>query len=269
MTNQRALVIVVALLVVAGVAGVLWRKGPAPAETISLAIDPLASTTASSSTAPYSVEYYPIPQDAGNTVSAKAPSLSRKVMYSSALSPEVRRILGENIAALRGALSKNALDFGSWMNLAIQYKTASDYEGAREIWEYVSQIYPEDAVALHNLGDIYHHFLNDFARAESYYKSAIARDGTQGVNYLALHDLYRYSYKQDTTAAVDILKKGVDRVSGNQAIDLYSTLGSYYQDKGDIANAIVYYTKARDGAQKAGNTALVAELDATLSGLRK
>lgn len=259
----------VVLILVAGVAGVLWRKGPAPAETISLAIDPSASTTASSSTAPYKVEYYPIPQDAENTVSAKAPSLSRKVTYSPALSTEVKRILGENIADLRGALSKNALDFGSWMNLAIQYKTASDYEGAREIWEYISQIYPEDAVALHNLGDLYHRFLNDFAQAESYYKSAIGRDGTQGVNYLALHDLYRYLYKQDTTAAADILKNGAERVSGNQAIDLYSTLGSYYQDKNDTANAILYYTKARDGAEKAGNTALTAEFDATLSGLKK
>lgn len=193
MSNQKVLVIVVVLLVVAGVAGILSRKEPAPASAISLAIDPSASTTASSRTAPYKVEYYPIPQDAGKTVSAEAPSLSRNVKYSPALSPEAKRILGENIAALSGALSKNALDFGSWMNLAIQYKTAGDYEGAREIWEYVSRIYPKDAVALHNLGDLYHHFLNDFAQAESYYKNAIGRDGTQGVNYLALHDLYRYS----------------------------------------------------------------------------
>ena len=89
------------------------------------------------------------------------------------------------------------------------------------------------------------------------------------INYAALHELYRYSYKQDTALAADVLKEGIGKVSGNQVIDLYSELGSYYQVKKDTANAIIYYTKARDAAEKAGNASLAAQLDATLNELKK
>lgn len=155
------------------------------------------------------------------------------------------------------------------MNSAIQYKTAGDYDAAREVWEYTSRVFPRNAISPHNLGDLYQHFLTDYAKAEEYYKRAISVDPTQSMNYLALHDLYRYSYRQDTSAAVDILKSGITKVSGNQAIDLYAMLGSYYQDRNDRVNASAYYTKARDAAQKIGDTALVEQLDVTLAELKQ
>ncbi len=177
--------------------------------------------------------------------------------------------MSESIAKLSASLSKNVLDFNSWMSLAVQYKTAGDYNGAKEVWEYITLFYPGDSIAFHNLGDLYHHFLNDFAKAEYYFKLAISADPTRAINYVALHELYRYSYKQDTALAADILKEGIKKVSGNQVIDLYSELGSYYQDKNDTGNAILYYTKARDAAKSAGNANLVAQFDSALYELEK
>jgi len=66
-----------------------------------------------------------------------------------------------------------------------------------------------------------------------------------------------------------LLKEGIEKVSGNQVIDMYSELGSYYQDKNDTGNAILYYTRARDAAEKAGNASLAAQLDAALNELKK
>jgi len=269
MQNLKPLVTIAVLLALVGAAVVLSRKAPAPA--VSIAVDPAASTTVLTQDSSYKIEYLAIPQDTENTegtASSSAP-LSRQVKYSPGLSPEVKRILSERIAALRGSLSKNVLDFNSWMSLAVQYKTAGDYEGAKEVWEYITLFYPGDSIALHNLGDLYHHFLNDFAKAEYYFKRAIDADSTRAINYAALHELYRYSYKRDTALAADILKEGIEKVSGNQVIDMYSELGSYYQDKNDTGNAILYYTRARDVAEKAGNASLAAQLDAALNELKK
>ncbi|MDO8481822.1 MAG: hypothetical protein Q7S75_01930 [bacterium] len=277
MPNLKSqIAVVVVVLGLAVIAGFLWGKRPAStiepntaSTTISLAIDQSADSTTSTSTTPYKVEYYPIPQNKEELASSTAPSLTRQIRFSSDTSPEVKGILVQNIATLRDSLSKNYVNFSGWMNLAIQYKTAGDYEGAKEVWEYISKLYSNSSIPLHNLGDLYQHHLTDFAKAESYYKRSIAMDSTQAIDYLALFDLYRYSYKQDTTLAVDILKTGIEHVKGNQVIDLYSTLGSYYKDKNDVANAILYYTKERDAAEKEGNSALVAELDTVLSELQK
>lgn len=243
MFNLRTIGIIISGLALIWATVALWSRKPASVEDTAVKTESVASST--------------------------APSLERQVKYSAELSPEARRILGERISKLGDSLSKNVDDFGGWMNLAIEYKTAGDYEGAQKIWEYISYLHPGEGVSLHNLGDLHHHYLKDFAKAEQYYKDSIVADATQGVNYLALHELYRYSYKQNTTSAADILKAGIKSVSGNQVIDLYSALGSYYQEKNDTANAIIYITKARDASQKAGNTMLVAQFNDELSALKK
>lgn len=271
MQNLKPLITIVVLVALAGVVGVLWRKGPVPSPgtTTDATTGTTTGTTAAStpildltsgSSADATVKNIPLPT---------APSLSRQVKYSPDLSAEVKQILAQKVATLRSSLSNNPDDPGSWRNLAIQYKTAGDYEGAKEVWEYMSALYPRDSIPRHNLGDLYYNFLKDYAKAEVYFKSAIDAEPAKAMNYLSLHELYRDAYKQDTTLAVDILKTGISRVSGNQTIDLYSALGSYYQDKNDTANAIIYYTKAREGAQAAGNTALVSQLDAVIAELKK
>lgn len=271
MQNLKPLITIVVLVVLAGVVGVLWRKGPAPSPgtvtdattgttTGTTAVSTPSLDLTSGSSADATVKNIPLPT---------APALSRQVKYSPDLSAEVKQILTQKIATLNASLSSNSNDPGSWMNLAIQYKTAGDYEAAKDVWVYMSNLYPRDSIPRHNLGDLHYNFLKDYPKAEIYFKSAIDAEPTKAINYLSLHELYRDAYKQDTTLAADILKTGISRVIGNQVIDLYSALGSYYQGKNDTANAIIYYTKAREGAQAAGNTDLVAQLNATLAELQK
>lgn len=262
----------VALALVWWATVVLWGRKPAPvidtttsATTSSSGIS--ITTTPSSASSSYTVSVLPLSNT--SPASVKAPSLSRSVAYSAGLSSEAKQILAGQIAKLREALSKNANDFSAWMNLALRYKGAGDYEGAREVWEYTTVKSPGDSRSPHNLGDLYHHFLNDFVKAEKYYLLSISSDPTVGINYLALHELYRDSYKRGTADAADILKKGIANVAGDQVIDMYGMLGSYYRERGDAQNAIIYLTYARDAAEKAGNTMLVAEFNDQLSALKK
>ncbi len=267
MSQIKTFSLIIFLLVLAGIAGALLHKGtglksPAPLEQ--------ATTTAQTPAiqAPATQTPTTQAQAAGGLASSTAPSLTRPVQYSASLSPEVKNMLIDKIAKLRATLAKNYGDYGAWMKLALQYKAAGDHDAAREIWEYISRMYPARSTALHNLGDYYYHQLNDYAKAENYYRQAIQADPSQAIDYTSLFELYRDSYKQSTTAAADVLKEGIAHIGGNQLIDLYIALASYYADKNDAADATTYYAKARDAAQKLGNTSLVAQLDAALASLK-
>jgi len=196
------------------------------------------------------------------------PSLVKEVKYGADITAEVKLILAQKISELRAHLSTDKKDYNTWLDLAIRYKQAGDFDKAREVWEYLAAIHPNDSVVLHDLADLYQNFLKDYVKAESYYKQAIDAAPTAATDYIGLHELYRYLLK-NPTAAVAILKTGVPRVSGLQNIDLLAALGAYYKDTGDTGNAITYYTKARDAAAKAGNSAFAAQFDAIIASLKK
>lgn len=206
---------------------------------------------------------------AGNVFGIQnAPSLTASVHYSSDISPDVKKTLDDFIADLRLQLQKNPASYDAWLTLAIRYKQAGDLEKARDVWLYIASIHPDDAVSRHNLGDLYHHFLKDYPKAEVYYKQALALTPKNSLEYLSLYELYRYSYKQDTTAAIDTLKLGIQQVEENQKIDLYIALANYYGDKGQKDDARANFIKARDLARKAGNTKLVVQLDAAIASIK-
>lgn len=198
----------------------------------------------------------------------RAPSLDRELSISADLPEEVRSLLVQSVEKLKSELREDPTKVAAWLDLAIRYKTAGDFDGAVEIWEYLAAAYPADAVPLHNLGEYYFHTVKDYPKAERYYLSAIAASPEFSINYLDLHDIYRYVYKQDSSAAEDILKKALTTISGSQSIDILTALARYYESKGDIENARANYTLARDVAQKLGNKALVERLNAELKRLK-
>ncbi|MEY4747245.1 MAG: hypothetical protein RLZZ416_294 [Candidatus Parcubacteria bacterium] len=196
------------------------------------------------------------------------PSLERAVAFPADFPEAGKAILTSNIEKLRTAIAKNQDDTTSWLDLAIQYKTVGDFEGAIEIWKYLVSKNPKNSVAYYNLGTTYHLDLKDYSRAEQYLKKAVEVDPGSALPYLALGELYRYSYKQDSSLAADILKQGIAKMQLPQRIDLEVALGSYYSAKSDIANARTYLTNARDDAKAAHNTALAAQLDQQIASLK-
>ncbi len=114
-------------------------------------------------------------------------------------------------------LRKSPGDFDTWLELAIHYKIAGDYEGAADVWQYVVYAAPsvQRTVALSNLGDLYMNFIKDYPKAEGYYRQALAINPTVISYYRDLYTLYRYLYKIDTSAASDILTEGLAKNPGN------------------------------------------------------
>jgi len=199
--------------------------------------------------------------------SIPAPEIPRKVVFQASIPKEAQKIIRDHIETLTENLESNPRDINTWLDLALQYKAANDIEGAKEVWEYLTLAAPEHSLSFYNLGYLYHISLKDYAKSEEYYKKAIQMEPNQELYYTGLHELYRYSYKQETNAAVDILKQGMKQMPNS--INLVLTLAGYYRDeKRDKKNAVQYFTQARDMAKEAGNNELVATLDREIAALK-
>lgn len=196
------------------------------------------------------------------------PEFPRTIEFADSLPAEAQNILQGRIDTLVQQLNQDPHQANVWLDLALQYKTANDLDGAREVWEYLIKAAPQHSVSFYNLGYHYHISDKDFPRSEEYYKKAIEIDSAQEAYYVAFHELYRYSYRQNTTAAVDILKQGLEKVPSS--INLRLTLAGYYRDeKKDKKSAIQYFTQARDLASEANEAELVMSLDKEISTLSK
>ena len=98
-----------------------------------------------------------------------------------------------------------------WLQLGLNRKIGSDFTGAIEAWDYVTAVASgaTRSVAYGNLGDLYMYFLKDFPKAELNFKQAIVLNPQNIDYYRTLYYLYRDVYKQNTSAAGDILKQGL------------------------------------------------------------
>ncbi len=206
-------------------------------------------SSTSSAASGYAIEQVPIPPD----ILSQMPDPGRPIHFSSSTPPEVQKILSANAAELAAAIKENPNDAGSWLDLAIKYHTANDFDGARAIWEGLVKLMPKDTTAIGNLGRLYEFDLHDFPKAESYFLKAVAVSPNQIASYVELHELYAHSYKVGTGADIAIDKKALAAFPGN--LGFLVALGDDYLAAGDTVNAKATYTEALDDARTAGDTA--------------
>lgn len=191
----------------------------------------------------------------------KQPPLERQIAYPENFPQEARAPYEQNLATTKENINKNPNNIAAWLDLAIYYRMVGDYKGAVEVWEYLVAKNPNDAISLHNIAENYFHQEKDYPKAEEYYRRAIAANPALALNYSDLHEMYRYVYRQDTQAAVEIIQEALAKVDVRSAINLSVTLGRYYEEKGDMPNARTHYTQARDAAKSVGEVRLAQQID--------
>lgn len=196
----------------------------------------------------------------------KAPSLQHEVVFDVSLSPDVKKILQNRIAADVDGLKKIPYSLEYWIDLGINYKQAGDYQAAKDAWTYAGLISPGNTVSFTDLGNLEQYYLHDYVNAEKNFLKVIANDKNYVLGYLNLSDLYRLSYETNTTKSVDVLKQGLTVIPNN--IDMTIALAVYYADKKDTTNAKIYYEQAIALANKQGNTTLAHSLTADMNALK-
>ncbi len=205
----------------------------------------------------YTIERVPV------DVLSEMPNPSRPIKFGETIPTEVRTILSARAVELAAAIKKEPLQMWNWFDLAIQYHTANDFEGAKAIWEGLAKLVPQDATAFGNLGRLYEFDLKNFAKAESYFKQALAVSKDQTNYYIELHELYANSYKVGTGADIAIAKEGLKAFP--EKTDFYLILGDDYLKVGDKNTARSYYEQALEIAKKGNNANLTITISQKLN----
>ena len=196
------------------------------------------------------------------------PSLDRPIAINdqsmdAATKTQVTNAIKQTIAGIKA--EPTALD--KWTQLGVLFKIIGDYQGAREMWEYVSRANPYDVASFSNLADLYMSYLKDYPKAESNFLQVIKNDPAYVTGYLNLANLYHYYYQKDTNKAEDTLRAGIAKNKG--AIDLYTTLARYYKEKGDKINALIYYNQALPLIEQTKNEMVAESIKAEIANLRE
>ncbi len=186
------------------------------------------------------------------------PNLDRLV-FGESVSADERKRLGAEMQRISAALKTDPESYDSWLDLASYRKLAGDFVGAEEIWLYMAALWPDDRTAHENLGDLYHLYVRDYPRAETFYRAALRRDDTYPELYRKLHELYALSWAEKKGLADDILLEGLDKVPRH--VGFLFTLAEYYAREGEVAKAKEYYREVRILAANAGDTKTVERVD--------
>ncbi len=190
-TKKNFIILAIIFILVVGFGGwYIYR------DLKEVAPPPIASDT-SSSGGIYSEE-----------IKKQMPDLDREIIIKEKLSEESENRAITEIKTISGKLKKDYDNREDWLNLGIWRKTIGDYEGAREAWEFVTLIRPNDPVAFHNLGDLYAQYIIDFSKAENNYLAAIARAPETTFYYVKLYEFYRYFVRKPDSAE-NILIQGI------------------------------------------------------------
>lgn len=138
-----------------------------------------------------------------------APDLNRPIVVTATdLSGTAKQIAVENIKTLIEKLKKDAVSFDDWLNLGAHRKLIGDYEGAIEVWEYVSKVSPTSSTSFSNLADLYAYYIKDNTKAEQNFLKAIEISPDKIYLYSNAYDFYTNVLK-DKEKAKAILEKGI------------------------------------------------------------
>ena len=268
--TQKILSIAVTVLLLGGVGFYIYKDLGSTPEMMSAT--PMLQTTGTSTPSNNQSNAGALPEIAVNTSATQKPNfphpdLDHKVLFSSDFPVEAKDIMRGKITDLQNILKKDPTAVNSWIGLGIRYKESGDYLAARDAWVYAAALAPENSILYYNLGILYRDYLKDYPKSEQNFLEAIKLFPGYPQTYEELADLYIYSYKQHTTAALDILMQGAKAVAGD--INLLAKLGRYYRDaKNDSVNAKVYLEQARKAAVAAGNSQLASDFQSEIDALK-
>jgi Tfp pilus assembly protein PilF len=196
----------------------------------------------------------------GDTIDLNIPDFRAPINFSSSIQADVKAALESTATKLEAKLTADSLDLESWVNLGVVRKMGGDYAGAEKAWLFVTQAAPNNPLAYANLGDLYQNFIKNYPKAEKNYLTEIKLSPKDEGAYLNLYTMYANQYKQGTSAAEDILKKGIAALPDSVA--LHVQLARFYKAKNDTTDARVQYDAAIAAANKAGQGAVALQIQA-------
>ena len=191
-------------------------------------------------------------------IDIKEPSLDREIVIPNYFSKEASEIVKNKINEVVSNLRSGQSTSENWLKLGVYRKQIDDYEGARQIWEYVATVWPDSYIAFSNLGDIYHYYIKDYVKAETNMLRALQLEPKVLSNYRNLFDLYALSYTEKKDKADDVLIEAIKK--NPDKIDIMILLARFYKDNGQKESSREYYEKAVESAKSQGLLNVVEDI---------
>lgn len=150
----------------------------------------------------------------------------------------------QKFLAARTALEENPDNFSGWLNLGQAKHSVGDFEGARDAWEQLSAIRPDNSLSFGNLAALYTYDLYDADKAAYNFEKAIENSAGEpfNPNYYRNYFEFQLYFNKDLGKAEQILLDGIEH--NPESPDLPSALASFYADQGRYDDAIEYYEKS-------------------------
>jgi len=164
---------------------------------------------------------------------------------------------------LREKLIEDNLNVNAWMRVAQLKKVFNNYIGARDAWEYVAYLAPNNATVQFNLAGLYGFYLKDYQKAEEKFELAIILEPRNTNYYINAADFYKNFYTEKKERAEEMLLKGVEEMPNDSSLLAYTA--DYYKSVGNIEKAISYFEKALE--LDPGNEGIRGEIEKLKAGL--
>ncbi|OGZ09189.1 MAG: hypothetical protein A3D67_01630 [Candidatus Lloydbacteria bacterium RIFCSPHIGHO2_02_FULL_51_22] len=151
------------------------------------------------------------PWDSNATaVSVPVPDLNRPLVFPGGYAAERAAQVTEQVVTIVAILKASDNRFNEWMDLAMLRKSIEDYDGAREIWEYVGAIRPGNSLSFANLGMLYGYYLNNPLKAEANLLHAIENEPRFFDFYTRMTDFY-IEVTHDKNKSIDFLDRSIQK----------------------------------------------------------
>ncbi len=215
-------------------------SAPSPAGTSSPQGARLPSRTVSGQPGPQKIS--PSRPAAVPAYTGRDPSEVRPVPDEVKLfSQDQKNQIYASIASDGKAVTRDPHFFQGWIHLGILKKNIGDFEGARDAWEYVGVIEPFNSLSFANLGDLYWRYLHDYPQAEKNFRISIQNKPVDTATYIALADLYHYSYAGKSDRAIPTLLDGLDKNQNDES--LTRRVAVIYELEGKFSDAVAWWKK--------------------------
>lgn len=170
-----------------------------------------------------------------------------KVMRDDLTEEQINRYRDEFEANVAEVLvAENNFDFTRLNQMAMTKRILHDFDGAKEIFEYINQGRPDNSLAYFNLGVLYMEDLKDNVKAEESFNKALENSKGESGNeqyYRAIASFYRYYYPENIRKTEKILLDALGEDKYKDNIDIMALLADYYQVVGEKEKALEYWQK--------------------------
>lgn len=131
----------------------------------------------------------------------------KKITIDPSITGTAKEKLTADIRAVITTLDGNVMNPAAWIQLGILRQSAKDYDGAVVAWNFSSTLSPQNATPLLNIANLYGYYRHDNAKAEGYFKKAIAAEPKNGYAYFKAYEFY--TDINDLAKARAVLEQGV------------------------------------------------------------